>query len=74
MSAPDVAGAIEQPDAVEARRRQLGGALLIDVRDDDERALGTPDGAIGMPGERLLREIAALAPPEREVLLICAAG
>ena len=74
MSAPDVAGAIEQLDAVEARRRQLGGALLIDVRDDDERALGMPDGAVGMPGERLLREIAALASPERELLLICAAG
>lgn len=77
MSAPDVpaaAGAIEQLDGAEARRRQRAGALLIDVRDDAERVLGTPDGAIGIPGERLLREIAALASPEREVLLICAAG
>ena len=74
MSAPDVAGAIEQLDAAEARRRQLGGALLIDVRDDDECASGLPDGAIAMPGERLLREIASLASPERELLLICAAG
>ena len=74
MSAPDVAGAIEQLDAGEARRRQLDGALLIDVREDDERALGLPDGAVGMPGERLLREIAALASPDRELLLICAAG
>ncbi len=74
MNAPDVAGAIEQLDAAEARRRQLGGALLIDVRDDGERALGMPDAAIGMPGERLPREIAALASPEREVLLLCAAG
>ncbi len=74
MSASDVAGAIEQLDADEARRRQLDGALLIDVREDDERALGLPDGAVGMPGERLLREIAALASPDRELLLICAAG
>ena len=72
--APAAAGAIAQLDGAEARRRQLAGALLIDVRDDDERALGMPDGALGMPGERLLREIAALASPEREVLLICAAG
>lgn len=75
MSAFDVPGTgIAQIDGVEARRRQLAGALLIDVRDDAERALGTPDGAIGMPGERLPQEIAALASPEREVLLLCAAG
>ena len=74
MSAPDVAGAIEQLDAAEARRRQLGGALLIDVRDDDERAIGLPHGAVAMPGGRLLREISSLASPERELLLICAAG
>ncbi|HVB84370.1 MAG TPA: molybdopterin-synthase adenylyltransferase MoeB [Rhodanobacteraceae bacterium] len=75
MSAFDAPGTgIAQIDGVEARRRQQAGALLIDVRDDAERALGTPDGAIGMPGERLPREIAALASPEREVLLLCAAG
>ncbi|MDE1957852.1 MAG: molybdopterin-synthase adenylyltransferase MoeB [Xanthomonadaceae bacterium] len=75
MSAPDaVVLPIPQVDVVEARRRQLAGALLIDVRTDGERAAGSPEGAIGMPSAQLPLAIAELAPPGREILLICLSG
>jgi molybdopterin/thiamine biosynthesis adenylyltransferase len=75
MSTADASAVpVPQIEVVDARRRQLAGALLIDVRDDGERAAGGPDGAIGMSCAQLPQAIAALASPEREVLLICLSG
>lgn len=75
MSTADASATpVPQIEVVDARRRQLAGALLIDVRDDGERAAGGPDGAIGMSCAQLPQAIAALASPEREVLLICLSG
>lgn len=66
---------IPQITPAEAQARQRAGAVLIDVREDHERALGMAEGALGVaratleahPGETL---------PDRdaEVLLICAMG
>jgi molybdopterin/thiamine biosynthesis adenylyltransferase/rhodanese-related sulfurtransferase len=51
------------------------GALLIDVREDDERAAGMPREAMGLSLARLSADIAAIEPNrEREILTICASG
>jgi len=51
------------------------GALLIDVREDDERAGGMAGGAVGIARGELGRRIGTLVPQhEREILLICATG
>ena len=68
--------AIREIDPAEAFARQQEGAVLLDVREDDERATsGMPVGAIALsraeiPGR--LREIAA--DPTREILTICGSG
>ena len=67
--------AIEQVSPTEARRRQNGGAVLVDVRDDNERAGGTPDGSIGIPRARIADRIGAVAPRrDQDLLMICATG
>lgn len=58
----------------EALERQRSGALLIDVREDSERAAGLPVGAIALPLARVITDIGGLAEPDSEVVLICAAG
>jgi molybdopterin/thiamine biosynthesis adenylyltransferase/rhodanese-related sulfurtransferase len=59
----------------QALRRVRDGALLIDVRDDNERAGGMPDGASGIALAELAQRIAAVAPDRgREILAICASG
>ena len=58
-----------------AAARQARGALLIDVREDDERAGGMPAGAIGVPLGAIVERIAAIeARHDREILTICASG
>ena len=60
-------------DVHEARRRQTAGALLLDVREDDEWATGHADGARHVP----LGQIGASEqdlPRDREILLICRSG
>lgn len=61
-------------DAVEALARQGQGALLVDVREDGERAVGLPVGAVALPLGQVAARIHEHADPERELLLICAAG
>ncbi len=61
-----------QPGDVPARLR--AGALFIDVREADERASGYAVGSVALPRARIAQEIAALAAPEREILLICGSG
>jgi len=59
----------------EALRRQQHGAVLIDVREDHERAGGKPKGAIGVPLTSLVSRIAGIAfDRNAEVLLTCASG
>ena len=62
-------------DPAAALQQQREGALLLDVREDDERAGGYATGSIGLPRGGIERRIAALAPSrEREILTICASG
>ena len=61
--------------AVEALARQQAGALLVDVRDAHERALGTALGARGIARADLEADPAAHLPdPDAEILLICQSG
>lgn len=59
----------------EAERRLTSGAVLVDIREDAERELGMPAGAIGLRG-RLLRQRADVLLPDhdREILVICGTG
>jgi sulfur-carrier protein adenylyltransferase/sulfurtransferase len=59
----------------DALARQLGGALLIDVREDHERASGSPVGAVGLSRGFLELRIEQLEPMrDRDVLLLCGSG
>lgn len=62
-------------DPAEALARQRGGALLLDVREDDERAAGMAADAVGLARGSIEARIADIAPdPRREILAICASG
>jgi molybdopterin/thiamine biosynthesis adenylyltransferase/rhodanese-related sulfurtransferase len=61
-------------DPVEAQLRQRGGALLVDVREAHERALGMADGARGIALGELVESPAALLDGNAEILLICQSG
>jgi molybdopterin/thiamine biosynthesis adenylyltransferase/rhodanese-related sulfurtransferase len=59
----------------EAYERQRSGALLVDVRDDGERAAGMAGAALGVSRPRLEANPAAWLPdPAAPIILICAAG
>ena len=59
----------------EGLARQRAGALLIDVRDDNERAAGMPEGAQALPMPVFERDIVSIAPSTaRPILTICASG
>ncbi len=59
----------------QARARQAQGALLVDVREPDEHALGTPAQALCMPRAALESDPTAAAPdPQAALVLICAGG
>lgn len=62
---------IEPGDALE---RQRAGALLLDVRELDERASGFAAGSVAMPRATVAERIAALATSDREILAICGSG
>ncbi len=67
--------AMDEIDPAEVLIRLRNGALLIDVREDDERAIGMPDGAVGIARARLVEEIATIAPDHSlELMTICAGG
>ena len=62
-------------DPAAAFNRQRDGALMLDVREDDERAAGYASGSIGLPRAEIGQRIASLAPShDREILAICAGG
>jgi len=59
----------------EAHERQQQGAILVDVREDDERAQGMAEGALGVPMETLAAFASRYLPdPQAAVLLICRSG
>lgn len=54
---------------------QHGGALLVDVREDEETASGSPVGALRLPRGFLELRIEEKAPdPARTLVLMCAGG
>lgn len=59
----------------QALARQSQGALLIDVREDAERASGTPAGALGLSRSFLELRIEQIETDrERPLLLLCGSG
>jgi molybdopterin/thiamine biosynthesis adenylyltransferase/rhodanese-related sulfurtransferase len=66
---------VPEIDPADALAHQRADALLIDVRDDDERGAGMPEGAIGIPRAAIGDRIGEIArDPGREILTICATG
>ena len=66
---------IEEIDPAEALLRLKSEAILIDVREDDERAAGMPEGAIALPRTDIPRRIGEIVGDAgREILTICASG
>ncbi len=60
---------------LDAQRAQARGALLLDVREDDERAAGMPAGAVGLALGEIEARIAAIEPDQqREILALCSSG
>jgi len=58
-----------------ALQRQRDGALILDVREDDERAAATIACAIGIPRARLPEQIAShAAQHDRQILTLCGTG
>ena len=59
----------------EALRRQARGAVLVDVREEHERAAGQAEGALGVAKAALEADPDAFLPSrDAEVLLICQGG
>jgi molybdopterin/thiamine biosynthesis adenylyltransferase/rhodanese-related sulfurtransferase len=59
----------------DALRKQAQGALLIDVREDNERATGSPTGALPLSRGFLELRIESLEPNrDREILTLCGSG
>lgn len=66
---------IPEVPPVEALARQVRGALLVDVRDDAERAAGTPANALGLSRGFLELRIEQLeADRDRDMLMLCGSG
>jgi molybdopterin/thiamine biosynthesis adenylyltransferase/rhodanese-related sulfurtransferase len=65
---------IRELDPAEALQRQLSGALLVDVREAHERALGMAEGARGIALGELVESPSSLLDANAEVLLICQSG
>lgn len=70
---PDAA--IEQIAPEDAVRRQREGAVLLDVREEDERAGGIPEGAMGLSLALIEQRIAEFVPQHgASILTLCATG
>jgi molybdopterin/thiamine biosynthesis adenylyltransferase/rhodanese-related sulfurtransferase len=66
---------VEEITPAQAMARQAHGALLIDVREDDERASGIATGALGISRGFLELRIEQQEPDrDRPILLICGSG
>ncbi|MFI4970091.1 MAG: molybdopterin-synthase adenylyltransferase MoeB [Lysobacterales bacterium] len=72
MPAP---GLVAEIDPAEALVRQRSGALLLDVREDDERAAGIAAGAVGLARAAIEQRIHEIeSDRQREILAICGSG
>jgi molybdopterin/thiamine biosynthesis adenylyltransferase/rhodanese-related sulfurtransferase len=61
--------------ATDAFVRQAAGALLVDVREDNERASGTPAAALGLSRGFIELRIEQAEPDrDRDILLLCGSG
>lgn len=68
-------GHIDEITPAAALQRQAGGALLLDVREDTERAAGMPAGAAGLSRGFLELRINQLEPDRaRDILVLCGSG
>jgi molybdopterin/thiamine biosynthesis adenylyltransferase/rhodanese-related sulfurtransferase len=71
----DLRSRVPETTAADALARQRGGALLIDVREDNERATGSPTDALGLSRGFLELRIEQAEPDrDRELLLLCGSG
>jgi molybdopterin/thiamine biosynthesis adenylyltransferase len=75
MMNADLTPDVLEIDPAAALERQREGALLLDVREDGERAGGFASGSIGLPRAEIEHRIGSLATSrERQILAICASG
>lgn len=71
----DLRSRIAEISADAAHARQRAGALLIDVREDNERASGTPLGALGLSRGFLELRIEQAEPDrDRDIVVLCGSG
>ncbi|UPG84071.1 molybdopterin-synthase adenylyltransferase MoeB [Luteibacter aegosomatis] len=71
----DLRSRIAEIPADAAHARQRAGALLIDVREDNERASGTPLGALGLSRGFLELRIEQAEPDrDRDIVVLCGSG
>lgn len=63
---------VAEVDAATAMERLAAGAVLVDVREDDEWAAGHAPGAVHMPLGALDREVSQFA--RDTVLAVCRSG
>ena len=61
---------IEEISPAEARRRQLAGSRLVDVREPGEHALGLPEGALPVPRASLESDPTRITPDTGAELLL----
>jgi molybdopterin/thiamine biosynthesis adenylyltransferase/rhodanese-related sulfurtransferase len=70
-----MASNITEISPAQAHLRQRAGALLVDIREDGERAAGMADGAIGVSKAKLEENPSQWLPDvAAEIMLICALG
>lgn len=67
------ASGVGEVDVQEAKRRQDGGSVLVDVREAHEWRDGHAKGARHIPLGDLTRRLADI-PRDREILVICRSG
>jgi len=65
---------VEQVDPEEAKELVEGGAVLLDVREDDEWSAGHPPAAIHLPMGRVMNEHAGVLPRDNRVVAVCRTG
>lgn len=71
----DLRQRVPEISPAEAFSRQAQGALLVDVREDSERAAGSPTGALGLSRGFLELRIEDNEPDrDRPILAVCASG
>ncbi|MBD8900374.1 molybdopterin-synthase adenylyltransferase MoeB [Rhodanobacter sp. DHG33] len=71
----ELRGRISEVSPADALAHQAQGALLIDVREDGERAAGTPAGALGLSRGFLELRIEQAEPDRaRPILALCGSG